>query len=73
MIEAYVLDFTGDLYGRSVRLELADWIRGQRDFGSADALREHIAADVADVRATLANHRANPLSHLNGMIPDPDA
>ena len=72
MIEAYVLDFTGDLYGRSVRLELADWIRGQRDFGSADALRERIAADVADVRATLANHRANPLSHLNGMIPDPD-
>ena len=72
LIEAYVLDFTGDLYGRSVRLELADWIRGQRDFGSADALRERNAADVADVRATLANHRANPLSHLNGMIPDPD-
>ena len=73
LVEAHLLDFYGDLYDHAIRLELIDWVRGQKDFGSADILREHIATDVADIRATLAHHRANPLSHLHGMIQDPDA
>jgi len=73
MIESHLLDFDGTIYDQAVRLELVDWIRGQQDFGSPEALREQIARDVADTRATLANHRANPLSHLYRMIPDPDA
>ena len=72
LVEAHLLDFSGDLYDKTVRLELIDWVRGQKDFGSADVLRDHIATDVADIRATLAHHRANPLSHLHGMIRDPD-
>ena len=73
LVEAHLLDFHGDIYDRSVRLDLIDWVRGQKGFGSADALRAHIASDVADIRATLAHHRANPLSHLHGMILDPDS
>ncbi len=72
LVEAHLLDFSDDLYDKSIRLELIDWVRGQRDFPSADVLRERIATDVADIRATLAHHRANPLSHLHGMIRDPD-
>ncbi|HSW47327.1 MAG TPA: riboflavin biosynthesis protein RibF [Phycisphaerae bacterium] len=73
LIEAHLLDFDGDLYARPIRLEVIDWIRDQQDFGSAETLKKHLARDVADVRATLANHRANPLSHLHGMIPDQDS
>lgn len=72
-VEAFLFDFEDDLYGRTVRLEFVDWIRGQQNFGSAEVLKRHIATDVADIRATLAHHRANPLSPLHGMIPDPDA
>jgi len=50
-VEAYILDFDGELYGRSIRLEFFRWLRPQRTFDSADALREQIDRDVQVVRA----------------------
>ena len=50
-VEAYILDFEGDLYGRSIRLEFFRWLRPQKAFDSTDALREQIDRDVQVVRA----------------------
>jgi len=45
MIEAYVLGFNGDLYGRSVRLGFVQRLRDERKFEDVDALRAQIEAD----------------------------
>jgi riboflavin kinase / FMN adenylyltransferase len=49
-VEAYLLDFDGDLYDRRVRLELIDRLRDEQRFESIDALIAQIYADVAAVR-----------------------
>ena len=50
-VEAYLLDFDGDLYGRRLRLESPDRLRDEQRFASVDALVAQIHADVARVRA----------------------
>jgi len=57
--EAHVIDFEGDLYGRTVELSFEKKLRDERRFESVDALREQIARDVeAARRAELAPKRA---------------
>ena len=45
-IEAFLLDYEGDLYGQNLRLELWQRLRDERAFGSEDELVRQIAADV---------------------------
>ncbi len=52
-VEAYLLDFTGDLYGERLSLELTDHVRDERRFDSLDALKAQIADDVFRTRALL--------------------
>jgi riboflavin kinase / FMN adenylyltransferase len=49
-IEAHLLDFDGDLYGRRLVVELWERLRDERAFGSEAELVEAIAADVAAAR-----------------------
>jgi len=49
-IEAYLLDWSGDLYGDRLVVELWQRLREERAFGSEDELVEQIAQDVADTR-----------------------
>jgi riboflavin kinase/FMN adenylyltransferase len=49
-IEAYLLDFDGDLYDRRVRVAVGERLRDERRFESIDALVAQIRADVARVR-----------------------
>ena len=49
-IEAFLLDFTGDLYGERLRLELWERLREERAFTSEDELVEQIARDAAAAR-----------------------
>src|SRR5580700_8589740 len=49
-VEAHVLDFTGDLYGREVRLALIKRIRFERAFTSITALKAAMARDIAHTR-----------------------
>src|ERR1700754_848582 len=49
LVEAFLLDFDGDLYGRELRLEFIDRIRGERRFESADALVDQMKRDVEDI------------------------
>ena len=50
-IEAFLLDFEGDLYGERVRLELWERLRDERAFASEAELVEQIARDVDAARA----------------------
>jgi riboflavin kinase/FMN adenylyltransferase len=51
LIEAYLLDFDGDIYGQPLRLEFLKRLRGEKRFESVDALVEQMGADVAEARA----------------------
>jgi riboflavin kinase/FMN adenylyltransferase len=49
-VEAYLLDFEGDLYGRVIDIEVLDWIREQRKFDGLESLKVGIARDVHFIR-----------------------
>ena len=49
-IEAHVLDFEGDLYGRVVEVLFIERIRGERRFGGVEELKEQIGRDVEEAR-----------------------
>jgi riboflavin kinase/FMN adenylyltransferase len=51
LIEAYLLDYDGDLYGSALRLEFLKRLRGEKRFASVDALVEQMHRDVDDARA----------------------
>jgi riboflavin kinase/FMN adenylyltransferase len=44
-VETHLLRYTGDLYGRPVRLGFVQRVRDERQFPDVDALREQIEAD----------------------------
>jgi riboflavin kinase/FMN adenylyltransferase len=50
-IEAYLLDFEGDLYGRRLVVELWERLRDERAFGNEQELIAQIERDVAATRA----------------------
>ena len=51
LVEAYLIDFDGDLYGQPLRLEFLHRLRGERRFESVDALVEQMGRDVDRARA----------------------
>jgi riboflavin kinase / FMN adenylyltransferase len=52
-VEAYLLDWEGDLYGRRLVVELWQRLRDERAFESEAALVEQIARDVEQTRAAV--------------------
>ncbi len=54
LIEAYVLDFDGDLYGKNLTLEFLERLRGERRFDSAEALVDQMRLDVERTREIAA-------------------
>ena len=50
LVEAYLLDFDGDLYGQELRLEFLRRLRGERRFPSAEALVSQMKLDVEETR-----------------------
>ena len=50
LVEAYILDFDGDLYGGDLRLEFLARLRGERRFGDPAALIEQMHRDVQSTR-----------------------
>jgi riboflavin kinase / FMN adenylyltransferase len=53
LIEAYLLDFKGDLYGRTLQLDFIERLRGERRFDSAEALVKQMHRDVERARAVV--------------------
>jgi riboflavin kinase / FMN adenylyltransferase len=54
LIEGYVLDFDGDLYGSELRLRFLARLRGERRFEDPHALIEQMHRDVAHTREIVA-------------------
>lgn len=53
-IEAHLFDFDGDLYGKKVRVQFLERLRGEKRFGSASELAGQIARDLEAARAAVA-------------------
>jgi len=51
LVEAYLLDFDGDLYGRKISVVIEQRVREQRSFPTEDELVEQIGRDVEAVRS----------------------
>jgi riboflavin kinase / FMN adenylyltransferase len=54
LIEAYLLDFDGDLYGTELRLEFLKRLRGEKRFASIGALVAQMRLDVEQARGAAA-------------------
>ncbi|MDR3570772.1 MAG: riboflavin kinase [Candidatus Pacebacteria bacterium] len=50
VLEAYLLDYSGDLYGKEIEIELLKKIREDETFADEASLKTAIAADVAKIR-----------------------
>jgi riboflavin kinase/FMN adenylyltransferase len=53
-VEAYVLDFDGDLYGERLALDFVTRLREQRRYDGVEPLVAQIREDVAQTRAALS-------------------
>lgn len=49
LLEAHLLDFSGDLYGRTISVELVAFLRPEQKFASLDELRERIEQDKTEI------------------------
>jgi riboflavin kinase/FMN adenylyltransferase len=61
-VEAHLLDFAGDLYGRNIRLDFVRWLRGQHPFPGIEALREQLQRDIAATREYIHDSAASGAS-----------
>lgn len=58
VVEAHVLDYSGDLYRAWMTVHLIERLRGEATFAGPEALRAAIAADITTVRRVLAGETA---------------
>ena len=63
-VEAHLIGYTGDLYGRTIEVEVLDWLRDVRKFAGVEALKAQIARDVG--RAQRTARRADPAREIAG-------
>ncbi|MFB3903653.1 MAG: bifunctional riboflavin kinase/FAD synthetase [Acidobacteriota bacterium] len=54
VIEAHLLDFSGDLYGTTISLDFCTRLRAERRFDSLDSLKKQIAKDISLARKYVA-------------------
>ncbi len=59
-VEAHLLDFTGDLCGKTIRIEFTRRLREQKKFESPEALARQLGEDVEAVRISHEESRAGP-------------
>ncbi len=52
--EVHILDFEGDLYGQTLKLELCHWLRAEQKFENLEALVRQIRSDTETTRHLLS-------------------
>jgi riboflavin kinase/FMN adenylyltransferase len=58
-VEVYILGYQGDLYGQELKIDIIERLRGEKQFDSAEALRQQIAKDIERGRAVLSSTGRN--------------
>ena len=53
-VEVYLMDFQGDLYGKSIKIEVVKRMRDELRFDSPQELTVQMQRDVAEARAILS-------------------
>lgn len=68
VLEVFLFDFDGDLYGRRIEVEFVDFLRGDRKFDSPEALKTQMDIDCARAREVLtADAERSAASGHNGQ------
>ncbi len=66
-VEAHLIDFDGDLYARTIRIEFHRRLRPQQAFASTEALIAQMGRDVEDIRQSAGPPESNmPYSEVQG-------
>jgi riboflavin kinase/FMN adenylyltransferase len=66
LLETFVFDFSGDLYGETSRVSFFGFLRGEEKFDGLDPLVAQMKRDDAEARALLSG--VQPLSKLDARI-----
>jgi riboflavin kinase / FMN adenylyltransferase len=53
LMETYLFDFSGDLYGKQIAVELVAYLRPEAKFPNVEALKAQMAQDVRDAQQAL--------------------
>jgi riboflavin kinase / FMN adenylyltransferase len=61
LLETHLFDFSGDLYGRTIDVELVGWIRGEERFDSIEALVARMDQDSLEARRMLAEDQTSSM------------
>jgi riboflavin kinase/FMN adenylyltransferase len=56
VLEAHLLEFAGDLYGKTITIEIGEKIRDIQQFKDNAEARATIAGDIAQIQEYLKNH-----------------
>lgn len=56
-VEIHVLDFQDDLYGKEIRVEFIEWLRGEKRFDNVEELKKQIFEDIKRGKAVLAEKK----------------
>ena len=56
LLEAYLMDFSGDLYGEVAVVQFVAFLRSERQFAGLDELKDQLQVDIAHARAAVATH-----------------
>ncbi len=58
LVEAFLIDFDGDLYGKTLRVAFIERLRGEKRFDSVEDLVAQMHADVEEARRLCESYRA---------------
>lgn len=61
-VEAHLIGFDGDLYGKVIEIELIDWIREQWKFTNVDALKAQLRRDIACTEERVGHSLNRPIA-----------
>lgn len=61
LLESFLFDFSGNLYGKALEVQFVDWIRPELKFDSVEALTDQMQDDVRVAKESLAqlHHHRN--------------
>ncbi|MEY4165188.1 MAG: adenylyltransferase/riboflavin kinase [Actinomycetota bacterium] len=57
LLEAFLLDFSGDLYGEPASVKFVAFLRSERRFDSIDDLRRQLSVDIEHARSAIHGRR----------------